>query len=539
MSDSPDDWWRGAVIYQVYPRSFMDASGDGVGDLRGVCERLDYVAELGVDAIWLSPFFTSPMADFGYDVADYRDVDPLFGTLEDFRALLDRAHDLGLRVVIDQVLSHSSDRHPWFEESRQSRSNPKADWYVWADPKPDGTPPNNWLAVFGGFAWQWDARRCQYYLHNFLPEQPDLNFHEPAVRAAQLDNLRFWLELGVDGFRLDVVAFYFHDRHLRDNPPRRSGTAPGVGPHNPYAMQEHRYDVCQPENLPFLEELRRLLDRYPGATSLGEITGDDPVGILAEYTAGRDRLHMGYTFALFGADGSPAHVRGVVEDVEARVGDGWPCWALSNHDVVRVVSRWRQDQQPAAFARVLVALLGSLRGSVSLYQGEELGLPEADVPFDRLRDPYGIEFWPRFKGRDGCRTPFVWTDVASGQGGFSSAEPWLPVAETHLPLAVSRQRRDPRSTLNGVHRWLRWRRRQPALLRGDLTLLEGTGELLCWTRRCHAQALLVAINLTGREQRWRLPVATGEALTGHGFDHRVDAGELVLPPCQAFFAEIG
>jgi len=532
------DWWRGGVIYQIYPRSFMDASGDGVGDLRGIRDRLAYVADLGVDAIWLSPFFTSPMADFGYDVADYRGVDPLFGTLEDFCALLEKAHALGLRVIIDQVLSHSSDRHPWFEESRQSRDNPRADWYVWADPRSDGTPPNNWLAVFGGPAWQWDARRGQYYLHNFLPEQPDLNFHHPAVRTAQLENLRFWLDLGVDGFRFDVVAYYFHDQRLRDNPPRSGGPAPGMGVHNPYAMQQHRYDVCRPENLDFLREVRALLDRYPGSTSVGEITGDDPVGILAQYTAGEERLHTGYSFALLGPDGSPDNVRRIVRDVERRAGQGWPCWALSNHDVVRAVSRWGRDQEPAAFARILVALLGSLRGTPGLYQGDELGLPEAELPFERLQDPYGIAFWPRFKGRDGCRTPFVWTDEAAAQGGFSTAEPWLPLAPAQLPLAVSRQQSDPQSTLHAVRRFLRWRRRQPALLRGDLTLLEDSGELLCWTRRCERQALLVALNLTGQPQRWRVPLPLGAALEGHGFEHRLQGGELRLGPCQAFFAEL-
>lgn len=259
-------WWRGAVIYQIYPRSFLDSDGDGVGDLRGIEARLEHVAALGVDAIWISPFFTSPMADFGYDIADYRDVDPLFGTLADFDRLLAKAHALGLKVMIDQVLSHCSERHPWFEESRQSRDNPKADWFVWADPRPDGTPPNNWLSLFGGVAWQWEPRRAQYYLHNFLAAQPDLNFHNPQVRAAQLDNVKFWLDRGVDGLRLDAINFCFHDAQLRDNPPKPAAlrTGRGFSPDNPYAYQYHWYEVSSPDSDELGEQLVRALAATPG-----------------------------------------------------------------------------------------------------------------------------------------------------------------------------------------------------------------------------------------------------------------------------------
>ncbi len=281
------DWWRGAVIYQIYPRSFMDSRGDGIGDLRGVIEKLDYIASLNVDAIWLSPFFTSPMKDFGYDISNYRDVDPMFGSLEDFDRLVEAAHARGLKVTIDQVMSHTSDQHAWFEESRQSRDNPKADWYVWADPKPDGAPPTNWQSVFGGSAWQWDTRRCQYYLHNFLASQPDLNFRTPAVVEAILEEARFWLERGVDGFRLDAVNFCTHGE-LKDNPPRQEITESflGVRPDNPYGYQLHQYDKTQPENLVFLERLRALLDEYPGATSVGEVGDDDALGVMAAYSQG-------------------------------------------------------------------------------------------------------------------------------------------------------------------------------------------------------------------------------------------------------------
>ncbi len=289
-----NEWWRGGVIYQIYPRSYQDSNGDGVGDLPGITARLEHVAQLGADGIWLSPFFKSPMKDFGYDVSDYRDVDPMFGTLDDFRALVARAHELGLKVMIDQVLSHTSDQHPWFKESRSSRDNPKADWYVWADAKDDGNPPNNWLSIFGGSSWQWDTGRLQYYMHNFLSSQPDLNFHHPDVQQALLDDVRFWLELGVDGYRLDTANFYFHDRELRSNPGRGQPRAddPAVDAVNPYGWQRHLYDKSQPENLEFLRRLRALLDEYPHTTMVGEIGDDDGLGRMAEYTSGGDKLHM-------------------------------------------------------------------------------------------------------------------------------------------------------------------------------------------------------------------------------------------------------
>ncbi|MDF9434920.1 alpha-amylase family glycosyl hydrolase [Chromohalobacter israelensis] len=461
--DTRHDWWRGATLYQIYPRSFMDANGDGIGDLPGIAARLEHIASLGVDAIWLSPFFTSPMDDFGYDISDYRDVDPMFGTLDDFRALIDRAHDLGLRVLIDQVLSHSSDRHPWFAESRANRDNPRADWYVWADPKPDGNPPNNWLAAFGGPAWTFDSRRCQYYLHNFLPSQPDLDFHHPEVQQAQLDNLRFWLELGVDGFRFDVVNFYFHDRALTDNPPspdwyRHAG--------HPRSHQLLRHNTDQPENLAFLERVRTLLDEFPGAASVGEVGGSDPLTIMAAYTAGDSRLHMAYTFDLLGSTGDARQLHDVLARFADFGDDTWPCWALSNHDVARSASRWGE-------ARALLALtvLASLRGSLCLYQGEELGLPEAELAYEDLQDPFGINLWPEIKGRDGCRTPMPWK-ADTVHAGFSPATPWLPVASPHRPLAVDRQDADPDSLLNRVRQLFKLRGESLLLRQGDQQLID-------------------------------------------------------------------
>ncbi|MGM0534582.1 MAG: alpha-amylase family glycosyl hydrolase [Pseudomonadota bacterium] len=458
------DWWRGATLYQIYPRSFMDANGDGIGDLAGITSKLDHVASLGVDAIWLSPFFTSPMDDFGYDVADYRDVDPMFGTLDDFRALVDRAHELGLRVIIDQVLSHSSDRHAWFRESRRDRTNARADWYVWADPRPDGNPPNNWMAAFGGRAWTFDARRQQYYLHNFLPSQPDLNFHHPAVQQAQLDNLRFWLELGVDGFRFDVVNYYFHNAALTDNPPTpRDQRHPG----NPQSFQLQRHNIEQPENLAFLERVRTLLDEYPGATSVGEIAGDDRLPTMAAYTRGESRLHMAYTFDLLGSTGDAAELHDVLARFQALGEDTWPCWALSNHDVERSATRWGEER-----ALLALTVLCSLRGSLCLYQGEELGLPEAELAHGDLQDPFGINLWPEVKGRDGCRTPMAWEENASGGFCPEAVAPWLPVFERHLPLAVARQEAMADSLLARVRRLLALRGGTPLLRQGEQTLID-------------------------------------------------------------------
>jgi alpha-glucosidase len=523
-------WWRGATIYQIYPRSFLDTNGDGIGDLPGILARLDYVASLGVDAVWISPFYQSPMADFGYDIADYRAVDPIFGTLEDFDRLIARAHDLGIRVIIDQVPSHTSDQHAWFTESRQSRDNPKADWYVWADARADGTPPNNWLSIFGGVAWTWEPRRGQYYLHNFLKNQPDLNFHNPDVRQATLDNMRFWLDRGVDGLRLDAINFCFHDAQLRDNPvrPRDARKVTGFKADNPYGYQWHKFNNTQPEMLPFLEEIRALLDRYPGVVALGEISSDDSTATVAEYTQ-PGRLHMGYSFELLSNDSSPRHIRATVENLRTRAPESWPCWTISNHDVERVVSRWGWSNSPSHAATQLSALVCALRGSVCVFQGEELGLGEADVPFEALRDPYGIAFWPIFKGRDGCRTPMPWE--SSERGGFSSGQPWLPVPPQHQALSVATQERDPSSALHGFRRLLAWRRQQELLISGDIEFLAATDSVLAFRRFDAQGALLAAFNLSPDAAQLALPkLNVARAISGHGLpEGRHESGNLELP----------
>lgn len=531
-----NDWWRGAVIYQIYPRSFQDSNGDGIGDLPGITRRLGHVADLGADAIWISPFFTSPMKDFGYDVSDYRQVASLFGTMSDFEGLLAEAHRLGLKVLIDQVISHSSDRHPWFIESRAGRTNPRADWYVWADPRPDGTPPNNWLSVFGGPAWQWDSRRRQYYLHNFLIEQPDLNFHNPEVRQAMLDVLRFWLDLGVDGFRLDTLNFYFHDAQLRDNPPADPKTSEEP-PGNPYSYQDHLYDKTQPENLDFLADLGGLLAAYPGATALGEVVaGPKSHEVIASYTE-PGRVQMCYGFDFLNGPLSAEFFAERIRRFEKEVGDGWLCWSFSNHDCPRHVSRWAADPADReAVARLCLALLGSLRGSICLYQGEELGLPEADIAFENLQDPYGITFWPDAKGRDGCRTPMPW-DAAAANGGFSTAEPWLPMSPDHLPRAVSVQGQDGGSVFAAYRRFLAFRKAHPALIRGDVDVLSGEGDVLALGRRDDGESLVCIFNLSPRPAQWAVPEEmTLTPLDGHGLDGTLGDGKVVLGPWQGLIA---
>ncbi|AEG05134.1 alpha-glucosidase family protein [Sinorhizobium meliloti] len=508
-SGSDENWWRGAVIYQVYPRSFQDTDGDGMGDLRGVTRRLPHIASLGVDAIWLSPFFTSPQADMGYDVSDYCDVDPMFGTLADFDEMLAEAHRLGLKVIIDQVISHTSDRHPWFVESRSSRTNAKADWYVWADPKPDGTAPNNWLSIFGGPGWEWDGVRRQYYLHNFLSSQPDLNFHNPEVQEAVLATVRFWLDRGVDGFRLDTANFYFHDRLLRDNPPlvpdpdATSRDAPEV---NPYGMQDHLYDKTQPENLDFLRRFRAVLDEYGGRATVGEVgDGSRSLQTVAAYTSGGDKLHMCYTFDLLGPEFTARHFRRCVENFQSTVTDGWVCWAFSNHDVMRHVSRFAlREADRERVAKLAISLLASLRGTICLYQGEELGLPEAELAFEELRDPYGIRFWPAFAGRDGCRTPMVWERELSN-AGFSAGTPWLPVRDGHRMLAVDAQEGVEGAVLEHYRQTLGFRRAQSALVDGDMVFLGTNQDLLVFTREKDDERLLFVFNLTQEPQTFHLP----------------------------------
>jgi len=491
-SSAQEHWWRGAAIYQIYPRSFADSNGDGIGDLPGIAARLDYVARLGVDAIWLSPFFTSPMRDFGYDVADYCDVDPIFGTLADFDALVARAHALGLKLIIDQVYSHTSDQHLWFQDSRSSRDGARADWYVWADAKADGSPPNNWQSVFGGAAWTWDARRGQYYLHNFLPQQPDLNVQNRAVQDALLDVARFWLDRGVDGFRIDAINFAMHDPRLRDNPP----APPGGKRTRPFDFQQHLYNQSHPDIVGFLERLRGLTDRYGDRFTLAEVGGEHALAEMHAFTAGDRRLNSAYGFDFLYADRLTARLVARVAE-QWPESAGWPTWAFENHDAPRAISRWVGEEHRETFARTKMLLLCTLRGSITIWQGEELGLPQVDVPFDRLRDPEAIANWPQTLSRDGARTPMPWQSGAP-QLGFSTAEPWLPVGEEHCELAVDRQEGRADSVLQFTRECLRLRNAHEAVRAGAMRIVEAGEQLLAFDRSAAGERLRCTFNLSDR-----------------------------------------
>ncbi|KOF22363.1 alpha-glucosidase [Ensifer adhaerens] len=494
-----DEWWRGSVTYQIYPRSFQDSNGDGIGDLNGITERLPHLADLGVDAIWLSPIFTSPMADMGYDVSNYTDIDPTFGTLADFDRMIARAHQLGLKVIIDQVLSHSSSQHPFFQESRTSRDSPKSDWYVWADPKADGSPPNNWLSVFGGPAWQWETRRKQYYFHNFLVEQPDFNFHNPDVQDWLLSTMKFWLDRGIDGFRLDTVNFYFHDKLLRDDPADFRRKA--VPEWNPYWMKYHLFSKNQPENLVFLERMRALLDQYDARAMVGEMgEAHHAIRMMGEYTTGK-RLHKCYSFEMLGDAFDAAHFRKQIEDFFTGAPGGWPTWAFSNHDVVRHVSRWaKHGISQDALAKQAAALLLSLQGSICLYQGEELGQTETDLEYHELIDPQGLRFWPDNKGRDGCRTPMVW-DGNAPNGGFSTGKPWLPIKAPQASRNAAGQIDWQDSVLESYRRMLKLRRESEALRTGKTEFFDTSEPVLAFAR---GGEMLCVFNLSPQSNSVRI-----------------------------------
>lgn len=548
------EWWRGASLYQIYPRSFQDSDGDGVGDLAGVLRRLDYVAALGVDGIWLCPFFPSPMRDFGYDVSDHRGVDPVFGTLAQFDAVLERAHALGLKVIIDQVWSHTAEEHPWFRESRSSRNNPRADWYVWADAKPDGAPPSNWQSWMGGPAWRWEPRRRQYHLHNFLPQMPDLNFHCPEVQDAILEVARFWLDRGVDGFRLDTVNLYFHDAALRDNP----ALPPDETGDSPVLMQRHEYNANRPETPAFLERLRALMDRYPGRMAVGEIGGADSLPRMIEYTQGLRRLHTAYSFALLGDRHDPAHVAVCHAPWESPSTGGahaWPAWATSNHDVPRVASRWGAggggsfafggagtratvtgQAGPGPTPQLHLALLAALRGTIFIYQGEELGLPQSEVAFEDLQDPFGRAHWPLSRGRDGCRTPMPW-ESAAPQAGFTRGTPWLPVDAAHRALAVDLQERDPASALALTRTLLALRGKHSALRLGSFEVEQADDALLVVRRRHQDDVLWLAFNLGPAARRLPLPTGVREQVLALR-SAAVQGAQVDLPPHSAIFLSL-
>lgn len=523
-------WWRGAVVYEVYLQSFCDSNDDGIGDFPGLLSRLDYIASLGVDAIWITPFYRSPMADNGYDVADYRAVDERYGTLADFDAVLARAKALGLKVLIDQVWSHASDAHPWFAESRTSRDNGKADWFIWADPRPDGGPPNNWLSAFGGPAWKWEPARRQYYLHHFLPSQPKLDLTNDAVLAAHFANAEFWLARGVDGFRFDAIDFMLHDESLRDNPPNTAPAARQAW--NPFRLQRHVHDMCQPTSQALMARIRSFMDRFPGVVTIGEMSSEvGALGRIANMT-GNAKLHMAYTLGVMKSAFGAAMIREAIEEAAVLNRTGWLCWAFSNHDVDRVASRWNPTgREPKRFAQLIVALLACLPGSVCLYQGEELGLPNAKLATAAIRDPFGLTFLPAYAGRDGARTPMPWNAKAPLAGFSRAAESWLPVCRRQAALAVDDQEGDDGSVLASYRRMLHWRKQHPALRVGELELITLPEPFVAWRRRAGEDCVVAFFNLSDKPASLRVrDLSSFDPALELGFVTAPVDGALQLPP---------
>jgi alpha-glucosidase len=513
-------WWRDGIIYQIYPRSFADSNDDGLGDLPGILNHLDYLADLGVDALWLSPIYPSPDVDFGYDVADHSAIDPRYGSLADFDRLVSAAHQRGIHIVMDMVMNHTSDQHPWFKESSSSRDNPKRDWYIWRD------RPNNWQASFGGSTWEYDPPTGQYYLHLFTKEQPDINWRNPKVRKAQLDVFRFWLERGVDGFRLDVFNAFFKHPDLPDNPPKFGLRG--------FDRQRHPYDMDQPEMIPLLNELRALLDSYPERYSVGETYLASPQKVLSY--CGTDKLHAAFSFDFTSTvlvyPWNPTWIGDRIARREAVVGPTaiWPTTVMSNHDLPRAAGRYKrgEDDTQAKFA---MALLLTLRGTPFLYYGEEIGMRDIHVKRSEILDPAGKKYWPVYKGRDGCRAPMQWD--GSAYAGFSRAKPWLPVHPDATRRNVAAQRADPASLLNFTRTLIALRRQTPALVRGDLELLSAPRGCLAYLRRTETQTVLVVLNFSSRRVRWSRGLPAGGRKWTALFPaeaREIDPAELALGP---------
>jgi alpha-glucosidase len=484
MDHGGEFWWRHGIFYQIYPRSFQDSNADGVGDIRGVIERLPYLQALGIDAIWLSPIFPSPMADFGYDIADYTGVDPLFGTMADFDVLVAAAHGAGLKVILDLVPNHSSDQHSWFIESRGSRDNPKRDWYIWREPAADGGPPNNWMSEFGGSAWEYDDATRQYYYHAFLVQQPDLNWRNPAVRRAIHDVMRFWLRKGVDGFRVDVIWHLIKDAGFRDNPPNPDYRE-GRPPHEKILT---RYSTDRPEVHDVIAEMRRVIDEFDSRVLIGEIYLPAE-RLVAYYGKDLSGAHLPFNFALLSAPWNARGIARIIGDYEAALPTGaWPNWVLGNHDRPRVASRVGQDQ-----ARVAAMLLLTLRGTPTLYYGDEIGMHQVAIAPDQVRDSFEKNVPGIGVGRDGCRTPMQWD--ATPHAGFSISAPWLPVADDFAHENVTSLSADTRSVLNLYRALIELRRAAPELVAGSYAPVVATGDLLAYRREYEGNTLLIVLNL--------------------------------------------
>lgn len=509
------EWWQDGIIYQIYPRSFADSNGDGIGDLEGVISKLDYLQALGIDGIWFSPFYPSPMHDFGYDVADYCAIADEFGTLDTFERLVDEAHRRNIRIVIDLVFNHCSSEHPWFKEACESRTSPKRDWFIWHDGKKDWrgkrTPPNNWGGAFGGSAWTWHEPTGQFYCHGFLAEQPDLNWRNPEVREALYDVIRFWLDRGVDGFRLDVVNWFIKDDQFRSNPIK---TLLG----RPYDRQDHIYDRNRPETIDYMKGIRAVVDEYASRMTVGEVFVPPPGDpeLPARYYGEGDGLHMAFNFAFLYRKWKASAFRDAVARWESLLGQrGWPNYTLSNHDQPRHISRFGKGGDQVRRARLAALMLLTLRGTPFLYYGEEIGMGNGKVPKAKLQDPVGIRYWPFHPGRDPARTPMCW-DASEG-AGFTDAEPWLPLNADAGQINVAAQEDDPASLLNWYRQLISLRRGEPALHAGDYTQWDGgSDDLFCYMRSHGEDRLLIVLNFADQPVEARLPKGDWQALTGPG-----------------------
>jgi alpha-glucosidase len=531
-------WWQHAVFYEVYPRSFADSNNDGVGDLSGIASKLDYLKELGVDAIWITPCFPSPQVDFGYDVSDYENIDPMYGTLKDFDHLISEAKKRKIRVVLDFVVNHTSDQHKWFLNSKSSRTSEHRDWYIWRDGKGPGQLPNNWLSTFGLSAWKFDPATNQYYYHYFYPEQPDLNWRNPAVEKAMLDATRFWYKRGVSGFRLDAVDTLFEDPNLTDNP-----VLPGTDKFGRPNMEE-KYDKKLPEVHDVMRKLRGVADQY-GSVLIGETWTSNVDELKDYYGAHNDELQlpmdlMMTEFKGLSADQYRKHIAAV------NAAGHWPVYVITNHDIVRSYTRYADGAHNDGIAKMIAGLYLTLRGTAIMYYGEEIGMENNDPKSkNEVQDPIGKLGWPLEKGRDGERTPMQWNDSANA--GFSKTKPWLPVPPSYKTHNVATEQKDDNSVLSFYRQLLALRHKEPALLDGNFTLLnENDPNVLAYVRQYKDEAILVVLNMSATEQKVRFDLSplgfSSPKLTVLLTDfHKPLTGmsdELPLEPYSVFIAKI-
>lgn len=501
MRNKSDEWWKTAVMYQIYSRSYYDSNGDGFGDLNGIISKLDYLVDLGVDAIWLTPIYPSPDDDYGYDTTDHCGIDPRYGTMQDFDLLVKEVHQRGIRIIMDIVLAYTSDQHPWYVESRKSRDNPYHDYYLWRDPAPGGKVPNNWLSIFGGKAWEYVPELGQYYFHFFYKPQPDPNWRNPKVRKAQLDVFKFWLARDVDGFRLDVFNLYFKDDQFRNNPPvTKSNRPPGLEALRPFGWQDHTYDFDRPEVMPVLKEIRSILDAKPGSYAVGETLV--PTATKAAGYCGPDRLHQAFNFKLLECPWNARRFLGATLDWENALGGNWPNNVLSNHDRKRIAERYARGEDDGRL-KVAAALLMTLRGTVFIYYGDEIGMRDVHLKRSELLDPMGVHYWPVNAGRDGCRSPMQWD--GSGNAGFSKAKPWLKVHPDGAARNVAAQQKDPRSLFHFYRKMINCRKEHPALLEGDfIPLTKEPKEILAYLRRSGDETVMVILNFSVGSRKLKL-----------------------------------